>query len=196
VDSTGHLQLSDGSTANGGITVNPGGELDVTATTNGSGAPTGTSSTVNGGITLDDPSDVDIWTARINGGLSLTGTFPLLSTNTFDVPTVCQNHINGDVTLDNITTAAHYYFGEPTDNTDTGERCPGNTVNGSLLVSNAATGEIEGNSFTGSATLSGSKLDFSGNMVGGSVSCTNGNVLLTPEPTDPSGNTIGGSNSC
>lgn len=196
VESTGALELSDQSTANGGITVNPGGELDVNATTNGAGVPTGTHSTVNGPIVLNDPVDADIWTASINGGISMTGTFPLHPNNTLDSPTICANHVNGDVSFTNVTTYGQYYFGEPTDDTELGELCPGNSVNGSLLVSNAKTGEIEGNSFTGSATLDSSVLDFSGNTVGGSLSCTGGTLLLPPEATDPTGNAVGGSNGC
>jgi hypothetical protein len=196
VDSTGALQLSAQSTANGGITVNPGGELDVNATTPQSGTPTNTTSTIHGGVVLNNPIDVDIWTAQIDGGLSMTGAFPLHPNNTFDQPTICGNAINGDVTLSNITTFGSYVFGDPTDPTAIGPPCPGNDVHGSLLISNAKTGEVEGNTFSGSATLDGSTLQFNGNTIGGSLSCTNGNVILPPEAGDPTGNTVGGSNSC
>ena len=96
VDSGGHLQFQNG-TVNGGIVVLPCGELDINATTNGSGIPTGTSSTINGGIvitagTLCPPgsfSDADIWTALIDGGISVTGAFPLA------FPLICGNEIRG-----------------------------------------------------------------------------------------------------
>src|SRR6266516_2054834 len=77
------------------VTVN-GGKLDVNATTNGSGAPTGTTATINGGINFNAGTglpfaDADIRTATINGGIDFTGALPL-SAQAF-----CGNDISGAV---------------------------------------------------------------------------------------------------
>ena len=52
VDSGAQLQFMS-STVNAGILVLRCGEIDVNATTNGSGVPTGTTSTINGGIVIN-----------------------------------------------------------------------------------------------------------------------------------------------
>ncbi len=187
VAGTGRVSLQGG-TVSGGITVQPGGELDIDATTNGAGAPlTGTTSVVSGGIGLNNPFDVDIWNATIFGGVALTGGNPSSD------PTMCGNKIIGGVALRNITTVGFFYFGDPTDNMQFGGKCPGNTIQGSLAVTNSSTGEVEGNSVSDSVLLNGSRLEFNGNTVGGSLACTNGTTILPPERGDPSGNTIGGS---
>src|SRR5207245_2723846 len=73
VEEGGHLQFTSG-TVNGGIVALPCGELDVNATTNGAGAPTGTKAFINGGIDIEASdvcttagafSDADIRTAQI-----------------------------------------------------------------------------------------------------------------------------------
>src|SRR5712691_9421438 len=105
VESGGHLQLQS-STVNGGILALPCGELDVNATTLGAGVPTNTSSTIHGGIDIEASnicpagafSDVDIFTAQIDGGISMTGTFPV-----FFFPFICGNDIQGGVHLNNVT---------------------------------------------------------------------------------------------
>ncbi len=197
VDSTGHLSQQGGA-VHGGITVKPGRELDVNATTNGGGAPTHTTSTIDGGINFNGgsghpSSDADIWTARINGGISFTGTFPL-SGSSFNRPFLCGNHINGAVKFFDVTAYGGLIFGDP----DAG--CPGNTIKGSLSVTNSNTTisriEVESNTISGSASLRGSTLDFSGNTVGGSLSCKNGTVLLAPDAGDTSSNMVRGSNTC
>lgn len=106
VEEGGHLQLTS-STVNGGIITLPCGELDINATTGGAGIPTGTTSTINGGIDIAASavctlpgafSDVDIWTAQIDGGISMTGAFPI---NFF--PFICGNTVKGSMHLDNVT---------------------------------------------------------------------------------------------
>ena len=189
VAGTGRVSLQGG-TVSGGITVQPGGELDVNATTNGAGVPTKTTSVVLGGIGINNPFDVDIWNATIIGGVALTGGKPSSD------PTMCGNKIIGGVALRNINTVGFFYFGDPTDKIQfVGKKCPGNTIQGSLAVTNSSTGEVEGNSVSDSVLLNGSRLEFNGNTVGGSLACTNGTTILPPEPGsgDPSGNTIGGS---
>lgn len=200
VDSTGHLSLQGGA-VNGGIKVKPGGELDVNATTNGAGVPTHTTSTINGGIDFNGGSgrpfaDADIWNAHVNGGMSFTGTFPLgvPFPGFFNQPVLCGNHFNGTVKFFDITARGPLFFGDP----DAG--CPGNTIQGSLVVTNSHSTnsriEVESNTIIGSVKLSGSTLDFSSNTVGGSLSCSNGTVLLPPDAGDTSGNSVRGSNTC
>jgi hypothetical protein len=189
VDGTGAVELNS-STVNGGLAVSPGGELDINATTNGAGNPTGASSTINGNVTLTSPVDFDIWTAQINGGLSVTGTNP-------DQPFVCSNNINGDVVFSNYSSAAATFVGDP-EQIQGGMACAGNTIHGSLSITNSHGNplEVESNSLTGSVALSGSTLQFNGNTVGGSLSCSGGTTILPPEGGDTSGNTVGGSNTC
>ena len=189
VAGTGAVSLQGG-TVSGGITVQPGGELDVNATTNGAGVFTGTTSAVFGGIGINNPFDVDIWNATIIGGVALTGGNPSSD------PTICGNKIIGGVALRNITTVGFFYFGDPTDKIQFDGKCPGNTIQGSLAVTNSSTGEVEGNSVSGSVLLNGSRLQFNGNTVAGSLACTNGTTIRPPEAGDPSGNTIGGSRTC
>jgi hypothetical protein len=194
VDATGHLQLTT-STVNGGIVVLPCGELDINATTNGSGTPTGTSATINGGIVITAGtvcpigsfSDADIRTALIDGGLSVTGTFPTA------FPLICSNEIRGGVTLNDISTPFGFFLGDP-DAPPFG--CPGNIIHGTLSVSNSTNLEVESNIIGGSVLLSGSVLELNGNTINGSLRCTNGTVILPGEPGDPSGNTVHGSNKC
>lgn len=189
VDATGHLS-QQGGVATGGIKVTSGGELDVNATTNGTGIPTGTTSTINGGIAITGGSvglsDFDIWTARISGGISVSGPFPLAS------PFICGNDIHGGVTLDGVTTSFQFFLGDP----DAGFGCTGNTIHGTVSVSNSSLGAVESNTVNGSVLLSASKLEFNGNTITGSALCSNGTVIVPGEPPDPPGNTVGGTNTC
>jgi len=194
VNETGHLQLTS-STVNGGIVVLPCGELDINATTNGGGVPTGTSATINGGIVITAGSaclpgsfsDADIRTAVIDGGLSVSGTFPIA------FPLICSNEIRGGVTLNDISTPFGFFLGDP-DAPVTG--CPGNTIHGALSVSNSRDLEVEANFIGGSVLLSASVLELNGNTINGSLRCTNGTVILPGEPGDAPGNTVHGSNKC
>ena len=187
VDSGGHLGFSNGA-VHGSISVLGCGELDVNF-------PTGTTATVDGAIvvkasdacTFPAVSDLDIANAVIHGRISLTGTY-----SRFFVPTICGNDIGGGVVVDN-TSARFFYIGDP-DFTFIG--CPGNTIRGALSINNSSRGEVESNTVTGSVLLSGSRLQLNGNTIGGSLECSNGTVILPPEPGDPSGNTVRGANSC
>jgi len=195
VDSGGHLQFTS-STVNGSISVMGCGELDVNATTNGVGAPTGTTATINGGIVLNASaactspalSDADIWTAQIHGEISVTGNYRRGGT-----PVICGNAITGDVMVDNLATVApaKFYIGDP----DFGG-CTGNTITGALSVSNSSLLEVESNTVGGSVLLSGSTLGLSENTIGGSLQCSNGTVFLPADHGEPSGNTVDGANSC
>lgn len=196
VDSGGDLEI-ESSTVNGDISVSPCGELDIDL----ADAPTGATSTVNGDLVIQASasctspafSDVDIWTARINGQVSISG-------NYLGGPSICANKITGDVTLDHVTAARPFWLGDP----DGLFGCPGNAIGGTLALSysSASVLEVEANTVTKSVLLGGSTLELNGNTIGGSLRCSNGTVILPPqlsrpgEDSDPSGNTVRGANTC
>lgn len=199
----GHLQLTS-STVNGGIVTLPCGEIDVNAVTGGVGTPTGTTATINGGIditasavctTLGAFSDADIYNAQIDGGISMTGTFapgPLVF-----APYVCGNTIKGSVDIDDVTVTQVVTFeGAIGDPNAPAFPCPGNTITGSFHMSHSSVFAVESNTIGGSALLGASSLELNGNTINGSLRCTDGTVILPPDPGDPSGNTVHGSNSC
>jgi hypothetical protein len=196
VDATGHLEFITG-TVNGGIVVLPCGEVDVNATTNGSGTPTGTTATINGGLLINGITatticplfslpDADIRTALIDGGLSVTGMFPRAS------PLICENDIRGGVTLTDVSTPFRFFLGD--DDNDAPIRCLGNVIHGTVSVSNSTNLEVEFNAIGGSVLLSGSILELEGNTIQGSLRCTDGTVLLPADSGSP--NTIHGANHC
>jgi hypothetical protein len=194
VEAGGHLQLTS-SLVNGGIVVLACGEIDVNATTNGSGSPTGTTSTINGGIDITagavcSPgafSDADIWTAQIEGGITITGTYPGIS-----APFICGNTVKGSVHVDNVI-APEFTIGDPD---STNSHCPGNTITGSLHMSQSSVFSVESNTIGGSVLLSADMLEFNGNTVNGSLRCSDGTVILPPSPGDTPGNTVRGKNTC
>jgi hypothetical protein len=149
VEATGHLQLQS-STVNGGVGVFPGGELDVNATTLGAGRPTNTTSTIHGRITILNPFDVDIWTARLDGGLALSGT-PSVS-----FPVICGNDVNGDSSFSNFALNGVIGIG-----TALGISCRG------------------GNVFHGSVSLTNLTVEMGGNTIKGDLFCTNSTVIVT-----------------
>ena len=179
-----------GTTVNGGIVALPCGELDVNALTGGSGSPiTGATSTINGGIDLEAGngvctivgafSDADIWTAQINGGISITGVYPIA------FPFICNNQIKGNIGVHNVTVPLEFYIGDPDRSPDGVHGCTGNVISGAFIMSNSSTFEVESNTIGGSVLLSASTLDLSGNAIGGSLKCSDGTVILPPEPGDP-----------
>ena len=189
VEAGGHLQFTNG-TVNGGIVALPCGELDVNALTGGSGSPiTGATSTINGGIDLEAGngvctivgafSDADIWTAQINGGISITGVYPIA------FPFICNNQIKGNIGVHNVTVPLEFYIGDPDRSPDGVHGCTGNVISGAFIMSNSSTFEVESNAIGGSVLLSASTLDLSGNAIGGSLKCSDGTVILPPEPGDP-----------
>jgi hypothetical protein len=142
VDTNAHLQLQS-STVNGGINVDPGGEVDVNATTPLSGFPTFTSATVNGVINILNSLDFDIFTARIDGGVTLNG-----SSN---FPTFCGNDTNGASSFSNFT---GQIGGGPLVDRPT-QFCAGNRFQGSLSLTNL-TVWIGGNTIEGDLLCSNS----------------------------------------
>jgi hypothetical protein len=149
VEAAGHLQL-ESSTVNGRVGVFPGGELDVNATTLGAGRPTSTTSTINGGITILNPFDVDIWTAKVDGGIALSGT-PNVS-----FPVICGNDVNGNSSFSNFALTGVIGVG-----TALGISCGG------------------GNIFHGSVSLTNLTVTMGGNTIKGDLLCTNSTVIVT-----------------
>jgi len=195
VEAGGHLQLTS-STVNGGIITLPCGELDINATTLGAGVPTGTTSTISGGIDIAASaictipgalSDVDIWTAQIDGGISITGSFLVTTT-----PFICGNKVTGSVHVDNVTGTPEFTIGDPN---SPNFGCPGNTFTGSLHMTHSSVFAVESNTIGGSVLLSADTLELNGNTINGSLMCSDGTVIL-PEPGDPAGNTVHGKNTC
>jgi hypothetical protein len=191
IDYGGDIEL-DNSTVNNGITVNPRGEIEVNPGSIFGG--TFTTSTINGGITLNQPDDWDIETAHISGGVTFNGILPPFPPFTNSQPTFCGNTVIGSVSMRDVSEDFMSFptTGDPTDEFG----CPGNTISGSLSISNSP-GEVEGNSVGGSVFLSGSTLEVNGNTIGGSLFCSNGTVILPGEdPADPTSNTVRGANTC
>ena len=196
----GHLQLTN-STVNGGIIALPCGELDVNATTLGAGVPTGTTSTINGGIDIaagavcTTPgafSNADIYTAQIDGGISITGVYAVGA-----LPFVCGNTIKGSIHVNDLTvTPIGLFEGAIGDPNSPFQSCPGNTITGSLHMSHSSVLAVESNTFGGSVLLSASTLELNGNTINGSLRCSDGTVILPPDPGDPTGNTVKGTNTC
>jgi hypothetical protein len=193
VEAGGHLQLTS-STVNGGIVTLACGELDINATTLGAGVPTGTTSTINGGIDITAGavcttpgafSNADIFTAHIDGGISITGTYTV-----FSFPFICGNTVKGSVDVNNVTGTLEGVIGDPDRN------CPGNTITGTLHMTKSSVFAVESNTIGGSVLLSASTLELNGNMIGGSLRCSDGTVILPGEPSDPTGNTVKGKNTC
>jgi len=188
VDPAGHLELEN-STVYNGIVVN-GGELDLGHGIFTPGGGTGNPNTINGGIVFNGALDLDVFNVKVNGGINMTGLFN-------NVPSICNSTISGNVTISNATiTPFNMNIGDP-DVAEAGFLCPGNTINGSLMMSNVSGFvEIEGNTITGNVTLINSNVDFSNNTIGGSAICS-GTVVRVPEGGDDFGNTTKGLvNSC
>lgn len=190
VDSTGTLELEN-VIVRGGIFVSPGGELDVGAVA-AVGNPTGNPNTIDGGITLDGAKDVDVFGAHITGGITFTGAFLLF-------PRVCGSTISGDVVVFGAS-GGGLAIGEP--EAELLGVCLGNTIAGSIAVSNSGAGfsdggvDVEGNTVNGSVWFNASTVEFSSNKVKGSAICTGGTLVLPAPSPDQPGNKVGGSNSC
>jgi hypothetical protein len=176
----------DASTVSGGINVTPGGEIEANPGSVFFGTPT--TSTVYGGITLNHPTDWDIETTKIVGNFTVNGgSSPEAS------PTFCGDSIIGNAQIANVSTGVSF-FGDPIDEFFD---CGGNTISGSLSVSNSSFFEMEANTVGGSAFLNASDLEFNGNMIGGSLICSNGTTIESGSfQGDPSGNTVRGANRC
>jgi hypothetical protein len=157
VDATGFLSFQGG-TINGGVTVN-GGELDLNATTSGSGIPTGTTATVNGGVTMTNGQDIDIWRTRINGPLTIDGV------SAVSRPVLCGNKVTGPASLSNAGSVFGSRIGWPA------VGCPGNTFN-SLSLSNAPFVTLGGNTIRHNLLCTSSTVFVpQPNTIGGTNTC-------------------------
>ncbi|MGW1910330.1 hypothetical protein ACWCQS_06115 [Streptomyces sp. NPDC002076] len=182
VDSNGGLQFVD-SNAHGGITVMPGGELDINHNLHGN-VPLGTSGMVNGGIVLNSPSDFDIYSTTVNGGVRESG-----PASHGSLPTVCGSHINGGLTISNVPSPG-VWVGDPEDRPPgSAVTCQGNVIQGGVGFSQVNGGGIEGNTIIGGVTLDASRLEFNGNTIIGQSVCSGGTVIVPGEPPDPASNT-------
>jgi hypothetical protein len=183
VTSGSDVDLED-ATVTGGVHVLPGGEIEVDP-----GSVFGDNpavSTITGGIHLEGAVDWDIETALISGNVRISG---LIHDSQ---PTFCGNTIRGSVSVNDVSTDVTW-FGDPEDEFFD---CAGNTISGSLMISNSSFLEVEANTIGGSVMLSGSTLEFDGNDIGGALACSNGTVIEPGEDGDASGNTVGGANTC
>jgi hypothetical protein len=144
VDAAGAWSMTNG-TVHGGFIVQPHGELDIQATTNGAGQPLPGQSTVDGGIVANSPVDLDIWRVTVNGGITVVN-----ATSPFDYYTFCAVHVNGGLSIQNSGGL-------------------GVGIGFSPLVS--CTGD---NSVSGSVTVDHTTLDMANTMISGSLLCING----------------------
>ena len=182
VTGTGHLELEN-SSVSGGITVQPGGELDSGHTMNSSFA-TYLPSTISGGINYMHGSDLDLVSAIISGKVTIAGSG--------GQPTICDSTLSNDLVLKDITTGA-FWVGDPGEPVFVNGDCPGNTIGGSLRVTNSRNIEIEFNTINGSVSIGASNVDFRGNNVRGSASCKS-STFFSDDPPAP--NTVHGSSNC
>lgn len=94
------------------------------------------------------------------------------------------------MTIGNATVATLAQIGDPEG--DQGISCPGNTIDGSLVVTNSARLAVEGNQVNGSVVLVNSnQVEFGGNTIGGSAVCI-GTTPVPPPSPDMFGNTVMG----
>jgi hypothetical protein len=185
VTSTGGLELEN-SSVSGGITVQQGGELDAGHVLD-SATATFNPNSISGGIKYTNGFDLDLDGATISGGVSINGSG--------NEPTICKSSLGSDLRLSNFASGAPFWIGDPGEPifASVPADCPGNTIGGSLYVTNSQLVEIEANLIKGSVFLTSSSVDFEGNTVQGSASCTSD----TPFADDvPAPNTVHGSSNC
>lgn len=186
VTSTGKLELENNSSVSGGITVQSGGELDAGHVMN-SGTATFTPNMISGGIKYTNGYDLDLNGATVTGKVTIDGTD--------NAPSICQSTFGSDLVVQNVTEPYGFTIGDPTDlPAFGGYSCPGNTIQGSLYVTNDTTPvEVEGNSVGGSVYLTNvNTLEFAGNTVKGSAKCS-GDIYVTDGSLDGPNNVHGGS---
>ena len=188
IDAGAQLELENSVVYNG--IVDNGGELDLGHTLL-SNTTTGNPNTVHGGIIINGAIDFDIDNVTLDGGLNVTGAIN-------NEPGVCGSTINGDINISAATNGGTIILlGDP--ETEGSITCPGNTINGSVLLSNNSLAliELEGNTISGSGTfLNNLNIEFDGNTLGGSAVCS-GTTITPPPGGEPFGNTVKGLiNSC
>ena len=195
VEYAASLELEN-STINNGLTVYPGGSLFADyelPNTIQDLSP----STINGFLTVNSMlyvSDVVLpniilFNIKVNGPTTINGM------DDYDpyVVAICGGTFNGPVQLNNLSSDGDVIFGDPSGTGELGAggesylngRCPGNTVNGSLTVTNPERLEVESNSIRGALTVTvdpgPSYVDVAGNTVYLNADCTN---LASVRPYD------------
>jgi hypothetical protein len=175
VTSTGHLELENHSTIHGGVTVQPGGELDAGHVIF-SRIATYSPSTIDGGIDYTNGLDLDLNGATVFGDVSINGSASF--------PTMCLTDFHGSVKVSNVTSGL-MLIGDPGEPFQAGPHtdCPGNTIDGSLFVTNSRILEIEGNTVSGSVFIDTSTVEFAGNTIGGSAHCTGVTPFTDGDPS-------------
>jgi hypothetical protein len=96
-------------------------------------------------------------------------------------PFVCKNDIKGGVRISDVS-SPQFALGDR-EASFGGVNCEGNTIHGTVRVSNTRGLELEDNTIIGSVLISDSVLDLHGNTINGSLRCSN-TVLLPGEPGD------------
>ena len=164
IDTNAHLQLTN-STVDGGISVQPGGELDLQATTNGAGQPIPGSSTINGGIVVNTPFDLDLRDSKINGGVSIAGPKTVAGSLS-----LCNLEISGGVTLTNVTTSPGVDIGAAIFGIIP---CSGSTIDGSVTIDHSVAFAVSNTTISGSLRCinGGVVTNHTGDNITGSNSC-------------------------
>ncbi len=96
-----------------------------------------------------NPFDVDIWTAKVDGGITLSGT------NAFTRVEICGNDVKGNSSFSNFTLTGNIGGGTPY-----GIPCGGNIFHGSVSLTNLT-------------------VTMGGNTIKGDLLCTNSTVIVT-----------------
>lgn len=197
------VPVLNGSTVEGGIVAGEGSA--VIAGTDLGANLTHQQTTINGGVALVRPFFYGLVDTTVRGGISVQGAFDwsLLCEDCFAGDPLCNDQIFGNVRIDDNASEA-MIVGEVHEPIFPNGDCTGNTIHGSVFVTNTnfvsfsgESTEIEGNEVTGSVHVDHSSAEVSENAIGGSLLCRNGTVIRPPGPDDgPPGNTVVGRDTC
>jgi hypothetical protein len=197
------VPVLNGSTVDGGI-VSGNGSAVIAGTDLGANL-THQHTTINGPVTLVTPFFFGFADATLRGGVTVQGAFdwPRLCGDCFAGDPLCNDQIFGNVQIFDDDTEA-MIVGETREPIFPNGDCTGNTIHGSIFVTNtgfvsstAESSEIEGNDVTGSVHVDHSTAEVNENTVGGSLLCTNGTVIRPPGSDDGApGNTVNGRDTC
>ncbi len=191
IKGTGHLCLS-GSLVNGGMSIQPNGDLDSNFSELGCVASG--PNRIHGGVTADHPFNIDIIGDTIEGAAKFNGMFSAGPVFFF-----CGVTLQGDLMIQNLPTVApplsDFEIGDPGGE---GFGCDGNTIAGSVHVidSPGSRVEVEANTIEGSLLIANSTLSATGNTIGGSLQCHQSGKLVVIDADDTNTNTVGGANHC
>jgi hypothetical protein len=164
-------------------------------------------STINGGLTLNTIGAFVAADMVVRGGFTMNGSYDWPSIcgsdpDCFSPVPLCGSEIWGNVTVRDVNTN-ELSVGDPNEPLFPNGDCAGNTIHGSLLISDthflSAHGdptEIEGNTVAGAVHLDNSSAEVNGNTIAGSLLCTDGAFLRPPLPPDLPGNVVAGTDTC